>query len=92
MDDYPCHILLRYCLPLQLWVVGINWEGKGGQGFDPCFSLSPPCNACVLVAEVSQLDTVFSDVGKKPWSDKDLRFGCEQTNTLDSSSALFFDE
>lgn len=47
--------------------------------------MPPPCNACILVAEVSQLDTLlsFSDVGKQPWSDKDLRYGREQTSTLD---------
>lgn len=63
-------------------MVGKNWVGKGGQGFDPCFSLYRPCNACILVAEVSQLDKhlSFSDVGKRRWSDKDLRFGREQTN------------
>lgn len=60
-----------------------------------------PCNACILVAEVSQLDThlSFSDVGRRRWSDKDLRFDREQTNArtergamrLDSISSLFFD-
>lgn len=101
VDHYPCHILLQHCLFLQRWVARINWEGKGGQGFDPCFPLyPPPCNVCILMAEVSQLDThlSFSDVGKQPWSDKDLRFSREQTSThtldltdLTTSLLGFFD-
>lgn len=50
----------------------------------PVFSfILPPRNICILMAEVSQLDThlSFSDVGKQPWSDKDLRFSREQTST-----------
>lgn len=73
-DHYPCHISWRHRLPLQLGVNRINWEGIRGWGFDPCFSLyhphplTPPplCNACILVATVSQLHThlSLSDVGK----------------------------
>lgn len=41
----------------------------------------PLYNVCILVAEVSQLDThlSFSDVEERRRSDKDLRFGREQT-------------
>lgn len=40
-------------------------------------SFISPCNACLLVAKLSQLDThlTVSDVGKRWWGDKDLRFG-----------------
>lgn len=61
----------------------------------------PRCNAGILAVEVSQLDKhlSFSDVGKRRRSDKDLRFGREQTSTrtergamrLDSISSLFSD-
>ncbi len=39
VDHYPCHISTT---PPPTLVVGINWEGNGGQGFDSCFSLYPP--------------------------------------------------
>lgn len=43
VDHYPCHILLQHCLPLQLRVVGINWEGGKRDSFDPWFPpLHPP--------------------------------------------------
>lgn len=56
-------------------------------------SFIPPCNACLLVAKLSQLDThlTVSDVGKQRWSDKDLRFGCEQTTTSTERGVLRFE-
>lgn len=55
----------------------------------------------ILVAGLSQLDSQlsFCDVGKRHWSGKDLRFGCEQTGertergaaTLHSVSSWFFE-
>lgn len=48
---------------------------------------------CILVARLSQLDShlSFSDVGKRHWSDKDLRFGCEQTSECTERGAVRFD-
>lgn len=77
-------------------LAGGGWNQLGGKkrglGFDRC-CVFPYHIVCILVARLSQLDShlSFSDVGKRHWSDKDLRFGCEQTSECTERGAVRFD-